>query len=99
MGINALGWIDPLGLKCYVAVRDPTRGVIRGRRLSQKQALNRIRRGLDVIADSASEAASLAKRALVGKPMRHGPHGPPPLYLPHYHPAQHAGSSHVFFPN
>ncbi|CAN7746483.1 MULTISPECIES: DUF6531 domain-containing protein [unclassified Variovorax] len=99
MGPNSLAWIDPTGLKCYVAVRDPTRGVVRGRRLSQKQALGRIRRGLDVIADSASEAASLAKRALVGKPMRHGPHGPPPQFLPHYHPAQHANASHIFYPN
>jgi RHS repeat-associated protein len=97
-GPNAFAWIDPLGLKCYVAVRDPVQGVIRGKRLSQKQALARIRRGLDVIADSASEAKSLAKRALVGKPMKHGPHGPRPLYLPHYHPSQHANASHVFFP-
>jgi RHS repeat-associated protein len=98
LGLNTLSWIDPVGLKCYVAVRDPTRGVVRGRRLTQKQALNRIRRGLDVIADRSSEALSLAKRALVGKPMHHGPHGPYPFFLPHYHPSQHANASHVFYP-
>ena len=99
LGLNVLGWIDPLGLKCYVAIRDPTRGVIKGRRLKQKAALSRIRRGLDVIADSKSEAASLAKRALKGKPMHHEPHGSGrPLFLPHWHPSQHANSSHVFYP-
>lgn len=99
LGLNVLGWIDPLGLACYIAVRDPTRGVIKGRRLKNKEALSRIRRGLDVIADTKREAASLAKRALKGKPMHHGPHGSGrPLFLPHWHPSQHANSSHVFYP-
>jgi RHS repeat-associated protein len=99
LGLNALGWIDPLGLACYIATRDATRGVIKGRKLKNKEALSRIRRGLDVIADTKSEALSLAKRALKGKPMHHTPHGSGrPLFLPHYHPNQHAGSSHVFYP-
>ncbi|MBK6531959.1 MAG: RHS domain-containing protein [Deltaproteobacteria bacterium] len=94
---DPLTQIDPYGLACYEANRsNGPNGITVGRRLSQKQALGRIRRGLDVFADTAAEARSLAKRALRGKPMRHGPHGVG--YLPHYHPNQHANSSHVFFP-
>ena len=99
LGLNVLGWIDPIGLACYIAVRDRTRGVIKGRKLKNKEALSRLRRGLDVIADTKAEAASLAKRALKGKPMHHGPHGSGrPLFLPHFHPSQHANDSHVFYP-
>ncbi len=94
---DPLWWTDPLGLACYAATRT-NGGVARGRKLSQKQALARIRRGLDVMTDSASEAISLAKRAMRGKPMRHAPHGIGSGYLPHVHPAQHANTSHIFYP-
>ena len=87
--------IDPLGLDCYEANRAPG-GIAKGKKLTDRQALDRIRRGLDVFADSMGEARSLAKRALKGKPMRHGPHGDG--YYPHFHPNQHANSSHVFYP-
>jgi RHS repeat-associated protein len=86
---------DPLGLACYAASRSPG-GITVGRRLTQKQALARIRRGLDVFADTRKEAVSLAKRAISGKPMRHGPHGAG--YLAHVHPAQHANTAHIFHP-
>jgi RHS repeat-associated protein len=94
---DPLTQIDPYGLDCHVAQRsNGPNGLTVGRRISQKQALSRLRRGLDVFADTMSEARSLAKRALRGKPMQHGPHGAG--YFPHFHPNQHANSSHVFYP-
>ncbi len=94
---DTLGWIDPFGLACRVAYRaDADRGGLKlGRVLSEKQALARLRRGQNVFADKMSEAKSLAKRAIRGKPMFHRPHEPG--YFPHFHPAQHANDSHVFF--
>jgi RHS repeat-associated protein len=93
---NILCWIDPLGLACYLASRTPG-GLKVGRRISVKQALQRLRRGLDVFADRVPEAKSLAKRVLKGRASHDPPHAAG--YLPHFHPGgTHGIFGHVFHP-
>jgi RHS repeat-associated protein len=102
---NAANWIDPWGWACFAAKRTST-GVERGRKITQKQAQRRLRRGEDVLVDSKKEAIHFAKKVSHGKkPVRHDPHpdrsGSTKGRLPHVHPNGHAGEagdSHIFYP-
>jgi len=91
---DTLADVDPLGLACYKAALAPG-GLEVGEEISEKQAIQRLRRGLDVFSDSKALAKSLAKRALQGVPMEHAPHDVG--YFPHFHPSQHALDGHSFF--
>ncbi len=87
--------------KCWAAHLTPGEdgGVKPGNFLTFKQALDRIRRGLDVITDSRSEAKSLAKTAS-GNGSFNGPEihgGVNDGYFWHFHPDPRTGS-HIFYP-
>ena len=75
----------------------PGGGLEIGERISEKQAINRLRseKGLDVFSDCKELARSLAKRALKGKPMFHDANKAG--YFPHFHPNMHENGSHSFF--
>lgn len=62
--------IDVLGLALYIAKR-VAEGVKKGVEVSKKRAIEIVRKGGDILADSRKEAIQLAKDAIRGNPMKH----------------------------
>jgi len=74
-------------------------GVTRGKQIPVAWALDRIRRGGNVFADTEKEAKSIAKAVFGQKKPINEIHGSPADgFFPHYHDADH-GPGHIFFPN
>jgi RHS repeat-associated protein len=103
-GVSPIAWVDPFGLAFWAATRVPG-GVQRSRRLTQREAIARLTNAdparRDILADTESQARSLAKAANRScQPSRDQPHAAAgPGALPHYHPANdHENLGHVFFP-
>ncbi|MCP1124264.1 hypothetical protein NKR74_13245 [Bacillus sp. 3103sda1] len=70
-------------------------GLKKGRGITQKQAINRLKKGLDVISNSRKQAKRLQKKTLGGKKaIKDPPHKPG--YRPHYHNGKRTGG-HSFF--
>ncbi len=73
-------------------------GVVKGKILSFKQALDRIRGGLDVFAGKRSEAKALAKAASgTNRAIEDEAHEVGAGYFDHFHPDPRTGS-HIFYP-
>lgn len=96
---NSYSNSDFLELEYYEAVRTPN-GVVKGRRLTEIQAQERIRRGEDVISDNKNEAKRIAKKAIRGKPIQDPGHKLPSgiTGFPHAHVAGRRTPAHVFYP-
>ena len=69
---------------------------VKGKEITRKQALNRLRNNESVWVDSRSGAKSLAKSiGIKGKAMRHSAHQIG--YYNHFHDGVHAFAGHVMF--
>jgi RHS repeat-associated protein len=87
---------DPYGLTCYKATRKPG-GLDVGEEITEREAIDRLRRGQDVFSDAKSTARSVAKRVTPGVPIADPPHGEG--YFPHFHPAGRATPGHSYYPS
>ena len=79
-----------------VVTRTGKSGLKLGKKLTDKQAIARLRRGQDVMSNSRQKAKQLMKRASGnGKVIKDNPHRPG--QYPHYHDASRNGG-HAFWP-
>jgi RHS repeat-associated protein len=96
---DPLGESDPYGLTCYRAKRTPG-GLDVGEEITEREAIDRLRRagehGADVFSDLKSQARRLAKKAGHGLPIEDPPHGEG--YSPHFHVKDRATKGHSYFP-
>ena len=80
-----------------IAVRDEVnKKLIIGKRISERIAIERLKRDKDIFTNSKKYARRLQKSARGGKPVLDPPHGEHGFY-PHYH-GQFRDSGHAFFP-
>ena len=70
--------------------------VVRGQRITKKQALNRIRKGKDVISSSRAGAKSLAKNAFGNSKVYSEIHSYIDNAMKHFHDGMHH-IYHIFF--
>lgn len=87
----------------YEATRAKNGAVLRGVALTQAEAVSRRKAGSDIVVcgPDTSQNVQLARvieaAAAEGKPIKYeGPHGPPPLWLPHWQQKTPPPEGHSF---